>query len=156
MKSLSALVEDMVTSNSQCNIISASTIKCSTSTSPPTDTNSSSTPIIVLPIPTPAPVTTTQPQIDLSIDIDEGFCDGPEGPNEEDIIAEARLMASLRRTSSPAGIRKYSSGVGLALPGTMRWRTSSDHNAGPGTVFCPPRMRKRIARRKRSADAETA
>jgi hypothetical protein len=131
MRDINMLVEDMIESNSQCTLH-----------------KSTSRPYLSSPPPSRAgPVTAAD--LDLTVDT-TGSLEGREvDPNEDEGFAETEddLWAieemTLRRASTPLGIRKYSQ---------MWWRNGGDcvgqgPQVGRLTVRSAPRMRRRKAKR---------
>ena len=114
MRDISTLVEDMISSNSQCRLQQRS---------PRSPTRSAKSPspheLDVDPMDNGC--------LDKGVEVDEGFFDTAELKIEEEL--------SLRRASAPSGIRKY---------GPMKWGRSADVCiGGRAKVKSRPRMRKR-------------
>jgi hypothetical protein len=123
IRDINALVEDMIVTNSQCNL-HASTLRPCLSSLPPTRAGREE-----------LVVDTTEIQLPgRSIpDEDEGFSEIAD----EDWGVEEEM--SLRRASTPSGIRKY---------GVIRWRGSAEcvaavNAAGRNKIRSVPRMRRR-------------
>jgi hypothetical protein len=122
MRDLNALLEDMIVTNSQCTLHQA-TSRPYLSSPPPSGTGS-----VELVVDT----TEFQPQRN-NFDEDEGFSEIAD----EDWGLEEEM--TLRRASTPSGIRKY---------GLIRWRGSADcvapvNSAGRTKIRSMPRMRRR-------------
>lgn len=123
-RSISAMVEDMVSTGSQCNVSAAPSL--------PTPSSAA------LPSVNPQDIASLQVPLLVDDSVDEGFFDGEE-EDENSPEAVERMMMNLRRAQGPSGIRKYSSTVHLRL---------GDRNLPGGVVACLPRIRKRIAKRR--------
>ncbi|TVY81111.1 hypothetical protein LSUE1_G007312 [Lachnellula suecica] len=118
MKDINALVEDMITTNSQCKLH-----------------KSASRPYLQSPPPrqhASDDLVAESTEIETRIHEDEGFGDF------EDAATMMKEEVSLRRASTPIGIRKY---------GGLRYRASAESVGaslnGKTKVRCVPRMRKR-------------
>jgi len=123
------MVEDMISTKSQCNV------------NPPSTTSALSAP----PESPAGPPHTSPAYIDMPPGLeaddnlqpddtmDEGFFEGDD--EDVDEIDTDALMASLRRAAAPAGIRRLC-------------------GYGKGAVYAPPRMRRKILRRKRREQPE--
>lgn len=123
MRDINTLVEDMITSNSQCNLHKSASRPCLSSPPPSIHGEEEDSVVELLDY---------EPR-QISVDEDEGF-----GDYEESTFIKDEL--SLRRACTPTGIRKY---------GGLRYRSSSE-SVGAGMVAngrtkvrCVPRMRKR-------------
>ncbi|KAI9742217.1 MAG: hypothetical protein M1818_004117 [Claussenomyces sp. TS43310] len=123
--SIGELVDTMVSSEAQCHVTRPTPAELSQ----------------------PAPISHVDPAVALpqpnvlAIDDDEGFCEG----EDDDASPEAaqRLLMSLRRADGPNRMRRYareSRGGDAALDGPPE----------SGLVRCPPRIRKRITRCRKS------
>ncbi|TVY33505.1 hypothetical protein LSUB1_G008722 [Lachnellula subtilissima] len=124
MRDINTLVEDMITSNSQCNLHKSPSRQYLSS--PPPSIHGEEEDLVV-------ELLDYEPR-HISVDEDEGF-----GDYEEPTFMKEDL--SLRRASTPTGIRKY---------GGLRCRSSSESvgtngmaSNGRMKVRCLPRMRKR-------------
>lgn len=141
VRDISTLVEDMIESNSQCNLHN--------STSTPTPQTSLPSSRLTLP-----PYTGEEILVDTTgsfpsePDDDEGFGEMDEDPYVPDFDREALEIGgkddemTLRRASTPSGIRKYT---------VIKYRKSADVGSavtpnGRPKVRCLPRMRKRKPR----------
>jgi len=115
IRDINTLVEDMIVSNSQCRLHPSKSYL-----SPP-PSRAGFPPLIV-------DTTSYSQQI---LDVDEGF-------HEDECLLEEETETSLRRASTPSGIRKYNANV--------RWGRSADVALVGGRlkVKSKPRMRKRI------------
>ncbi|TVY86356.1 hypothetical protein LAWI1_G008767 [Lachnellula willkommii] len=120
MRDINTLVEDMITSNSQCNLHTSASRPCLESD--PREEEDSVVDLLDY-----------EPRR-ISVDEDEGF-----GDYDESLFIKEEL--SLRRASTPTGIRKY---------GGLRYKSSSESVGASGMVAhgrtkvrCVPRMRKR-------------
>jgi hypothetical protein len=122
IRDINALVEDMIVTNSQCNL-RRTTSRPYLSSPPPTRADVEE--LVVDPLGEQIP--------GRNIDEDEGFSEIAD----EDWGIEEEM--TLRRASTPSGIRKY---------GGMRWRASAEcvaaiNAAGRPKVRSMPRMRRR-------------
>jgi len=117
-------VDDMVSTGDQCNLIPSPGLLSPESQSSPTTTES--------PLP--------QLQTPLSVDdgVDEGFFDGDE--DDHSLAAVQRIMMDVRRSRGPASVRKYIS--------VQRLRTGSNYAPQNGGLVYPPRIRKKICKRR--------
>jgi hypothetical protein len=123
MRDLDALLEDMIVTNSQCTL-HQSTPRPYLSSPPPSRAGGDE--LVV-------DTTEIEPRLN-NFDEDEGFseiADENWGPEEE---------MTLRRASTPSGIRKY---------GLIKWRGSADcvapvNSAGRTKIRSVPRMRRRL------------
>jgi len=121
IKNINSLVEDMISTNSQCHLHRSSSRPSLTSPAPGDE--------LILD-------TTEFEGREISPDEDEGFAEmeDPFG------IAQFEAEMSLRRASTPSGISKYS---------VIRWRKSAECVGASGSgqarrkVKCLPRMRRR-------------
>jgi hypothetical protein len=123
IRDINALVEDMIVTNSQCNL-HASTSRPHLSSPPPTRAG----------------------REDLVVDTTEIQLPGRNIPDEDEGFSEiadedwgVEEEMSLRRASTPSGIRKY---------GVIRWRGSAEcvaavNSAGRTKIRSVPRMRRR-------------
>lgn len=127
IKRISDLVEEMVeetiSTKSQCNVKEPSAPSAPPA---PSITSGSSTGPSHIVVP---PGLEADDNIQQDDAIDEGFCERNDEDGEEEFDTDA-LLATLRRTSAPAGLRRL-------------------YGHGKGAVFAPPRMRRKILKRKR-------
>ncbi|KAE8449873.1 hypothetical protein EG329_007350 [Mollisiaceae sp. DMI_Dod_QoI] len=125
IRDISALVEDMISTSSQCRLHTSSRPYLSTPAHTPT------TPFITEPL----ELDTDEPELQIGVTApheDEGFAEMEDSPDE----------ITLRRASTPSGIRKYN---------IVRYRASGECVGGPAEltwlgrkkVRCVPRMRRR-------------
>lgn len=122
IRSLNSLVEEMISTSTQCRL--QSPISHPSTSSPIKQT------LEVDPASPSDPVQDSAPHFPP----DEGFCDA-------DSSCEDDAEMTLRRASAPSGIRKHGGHGGL------RWSRSADifSARGRAKVRCEPRMRKRAA-----------
>jgi hypothetical protein len=122
------MVEEMISTKSQCNVKPPSTPSASLASTIPPVTSAGPSHIIV------PPELEADDNFQADNSIDEGFFEG-DGQDGDEIDTDA-LMANLRRAAAPSGIRRL-------------------YGYGKGAVFAPPRMRRKILRRKRREQPDT-
>ena len=130
MRDINALVEDMIESNSQCTL-HKSTSRPYLSSPPP----SRAGPVTAADVELVVDTTENFEGREISVNEDEGFAE-----IEEDMWGIEEEM-TLRRASTPSGIRKYNQ---------VRWRASADcvgQGSGRLKVKSVPRMRRRKVKR---------
>ncbi len=137
IRDINSLVEDMLSTNSQCRLHAAkSSARFSSSyhiNTPPRSAD----------IPSPCSkdedllLDTTEQNRDMGVDEDEGFAEGDEHEMDAFALSVLEEEMSLRRASTPSGIRKYN---------VVAWRKSIESmgsSVARTKVRSVPRMRKR-------------
>lgn len=132
IRDINALVDDMIVSKSQCTLRQPTARPYPYLSSPPPSRGSDAGEQLAI------DTSDSDDPRPAAEDIDEGFCDGESFGLEE----EAEMEFSLRRASTPSGVRKYNGASAGA-----KYGRSCDvvHTGGGGRckVRSLPRMRKR-------------
>lgn len=127
-KSIGTLVAEMVADSSQCNVIEAN--------------NATTTKIITSVLEPIIPDYDSEPAFTME-DVDEGFFEGDDSMSSQETLDQ--IVMSMRRSQGPTGIWKYGEGL-------LGHRRAGDWVQQTGSTKCPPRVRRKIGRRKTAAE----
>jgi hypothetical protein len=164
LRSIETLVDEMVHTGRDCNVLPAPTITTASSSSSPSSSCDSITSSFQLMHTSPTSLTTAttapasnpqptqagppEPPV-LPVPDDEGFCEGGDAEDDEGLALTEQMLLSLRRASAPMGVTKF----GDSIAARVRTQGPATGSAGANAVvMCFPRMRRKIKTRRKQAD----